>query len=579
MDEKFTREKKSSRRRVEPEAQTKKKTYGSKLKNDLSRNEAMRKKLRTGKVDFTETLQEKKKKAQLRKQGRSKSYAEAAALAKARHQMENHNEDENAGVEAVDMSLGFAEGAMYSRKAQPKSKKSNGYGKKLYQKSPFEEVNGAKGTGAAITKEGTNQIQKNLMKKEIQRQAYNAGAKEAAHGFGSFTAKFVDKAEDLAGKLAEGVIETVMSHPLLCLLAVGILLLVVGLSSCTSTIGLMGGGISGTTLTTTFTAKDDDILAVDEAYTDLEAEIRQEINDIETDYPGYDEYNYSLNEISHNPFELAALLTVLYEDYTPGEVASMLQTIKSFQYELTTEEVVETRTRTVTKWHWVTRYRTEIVDGVEVQVPYQSYESYQVEEEYEYYILNVTLVNHGVDYVVRNKINLTADQLQRYEILLETFGNKKYLFEDNPYAAPNPGDYQDYDVPSEYLTDVEFGNMLHEAEKYLGYPYVWGGSNPSTSFDCSGFVSYVINNCGNGWNVGRQTANGLLNHCTRVSANNAKPGDLIFFQGTYNTSGASHVGIYVGDGMMLHCGNPIQYASINSSYWQSHFYTFGRLNH
>lgn len=579
MDEKFKREKKSSRRRVEPESQTKKKTYGSKLKNDLSRNEAMRKKLRTGKAECSETLQEKKKIDKLRKQGRNKTYAEAAALAKARHQMANHNEDENAGVEAVDTGLDLAEGAMYSRKAQPKSRKSNGYGKKLHQKSPFEEVNGAKGTGAAVTKEGTNQVQKNLMKKEIQRQAYHAGAKEAAHGFGSFTAKFVDKAEDLAGKLAEGVIETVKSHPLLCLLAVGILLLVVGLSSCTSTIGLMGGGISGTTLTTTFTAQDDDIIAVDEAYTDLEAEIQQEINDIETDYPGYDEYNYTLNEVSHNPFELAALLTVLYEDYTPGEVASMLQTIKNYQYELTTEEVVETRTRTVTKWHWVTRYRTEIVDGVAVQVPYQSYESYQVEEEYEYYILNVTLVNHGVDYVARNRMNLTAEQLQRYEILLETFGNKKYLFEDNPYAAPNPGDYQDYNVPSEYLTDVEFGNMLHEAEKYLGYPYVWGGSNPSTSFDCSGYVSYVINNCGNGWNVGRQTANGLLNHCTRVSANNAKPGDLIFFQGTYNTSGASHVGIYVGDGMMIHCGNPIQYANINSSYWQSHFYTFGRLNH
>lgn len=579
MDEKFKREKKSSRRRVEPESQTKKKTYGSKLKNDLSRNEAMRKKLRTGKAECSETLQEKKKIDKLRKQGRNKTYAEAAALAKARHQMANHNEDENAGVEAVDTGLDLAEGAMYSRKAQPKSRKSNGYGKKLHQKSPFEEVNGAKGTGAAVTKEGTNQVQKNLMKKEIQRQAYHAGAKEAAHGFGSFTTKFVDKAEDLAGKLAEGVIETVKSHPLLCLLAVGILLLVVGLSSCTSTIGLMGGGISGTTLTTTFTAQDDDIIAVDEAYTDLEAEIQQEINDIETDYPGYDEYNYTLNEISHNPFELAALLTVLYEDYTPGEVASMMQTIKNHQYELTTEEVVETRTRTVTKWHWVTRYRTEIVDGVAVQVPYQSYESYQVEEEYEYYILNVTLVNHGVDYVARNKMNLTAEQLQRYEILLETFGNKKYLFEDNPYAAPNPGDYQDYDVPSEYLTDVEFGNMLHEAEKYLGYPYVWGGSNPSTSFDCSGYVSYVINNCGNGWNVGRQTANGLLNHCTRVSSNNAKPGDLIFFQGTYNTSGASHVGIYVGDGMMIHCGNPIQYANINSSYWQSHFYTFGRLNH
>ena len=238
MDEKFTREKKSSRRRVEPQKQTKAKTYGSKLKNDLSRNEAMRKKLRTGKAECSETLQEKKKIDKLRKQGRNKTYAEAATLAKARHQMANHNEDENAGVEAVDTGLDLAEGAMYSRKAQPKSRKSNGYGKKLHQKSPFEEVNGAKGTGAAVTKEGTNQLQKNLMKKEIQRQAYDAGAKEAAHGFGSFTAKFVDKAEDLAGKLAEGVIETVKSHPLLCLLAVGILLLVVGLSSCTSTIGL-----------------------------------------------------------------------------------------------------------------------------------------------------------------------------------------------------------------------------------------------------------------------------------------------------------------------------------------------------
>ena len=230
----------------------------------------------------------------------------------------------------------------------------------------------------------------------------------------------------------------------------------------------------------------------------------------------------------------------------------------------------------MTKWHWVTRYRTVIVNGVATQQSYQSYESYQEEEEDEYYILNVTLTNQSIDYVARN-MGLTAEQLQRYEILLETFGNKKYLFEDDPYAAPQPGDYQDYTVPSEYLTDVEFGNMLHEAEKYLGYPYVWGGSSPSTSFDCSGFVSYVINHCGNGWNVGRQTANGLLNNCTRVSKNNAKPGDLIFFQGTYDTSGASHVGIYVGDGMMIHCGNPIQYASYDTAYWRAHAYCYGRI--
>jgi hypothetical protein len=182
-----------------------------------------------------------------------------------------------------------------------------------------------------------------------------------------------------------------------------------------------------------------------------------------------------------------------------------------------------------------------------------------------------------MDAVVRG-YGLSADDMERYEILLATYGNKAYLFGDDIYSVVDPGDYQDYDVPAEYLTDLEFGRMLHCAEQYLGYPYVWGGSSPSTSFDCSGFVSYVINNCGNGWNVGRKTANGLLGCCTTVSASDAKPGDLIFFQGTYNTSGASHVGIYVGDGMMLHCGNPIQYTSINTAYWQEHFYTYGRIN-
>ena len=428
----------------------------------------------------------------------------------------------------------------------------------------------------------SKELQKNRMKKEIQRNAFKQRSKKAANGAGSATKKFVDKAEDMVGKMAEAVTEFltkfVTEHPYGTIIAVLVLMVVLVIVASLTSCGAGAGGVSNMTITTSFTAQDDDIVAVNDDYTGLEEDLQTEIDNIETDYPGYDEYNYNLNEISHNPFELAALLTVLYEDYTEAEAQAMLQTIMDSQYTLTKTRVVETRTRTVTKWHWVTRYRTQIVNGVATQVPYQSYESYQVEEEYEYYILNVTLENHSIDYVARN-MGLTAEQLQRYEILLETFGNKKYLFEDDPYAAPQPGDYQDYNVPSEYLTDVEFGNMLHEAEKYLGYPYVWGGSSPSTSFDCSGFVSYVINHCGNGWNVGRQTANGLLNNCTRVSKNNAKPGDLIFFQGTYNTSGASHVGIYVGDGMMIHCGNPIQYANINSSYWQSHFYTFGRLNH
>ena len=320
---------------------------------------------------------------------------------------------------------------------------------------------------------------------------------------------------------------------------------------------------------------------------ELEADLQETIDNIETDHPGYDEYNYSLAEISHNPFELAALLTVLYENYTPSQVQSMLQTIFDYQYTLTMTEVVETRTRTETRWHYVTYYRDEertgyrMVNGrlesytYTVSVPYQVYESYQVEVEYDYYILNTTLTNHGISAAV-NALNLTEDQMQRYMILLETRGNKPDIFGDNVYANPGVSEeYENYAVPGEYLTDQQFGRMLNEAEKYLGYPYVWGGSNPDTSFDCSGFVSYVLTNSGL-VNTGRLGAQGLYNVCAPVSKANAQPGDLIFFVGTYDTPGVSHVGIYVGDGVMIHCGDPIQYTSINSSYWQSHFYAFGR---
>ena len=206
--------------------------------------------------------------------------------------------------------------------------------------------------------------------------------------------------------------------------------------------------------------------------------------------------------------------------------------------------------------------------------------TYQVTVQYEYKILNVTLLNRGVDYVARNS-GLTDDQLQRYEVTLECRGNRDDLFAGIAFATPDgagsSGEYQDYDIPGEALTDEKFRKMITEAEKYLGYPYVWGGSSPSTSFDCSGFVSWVINHCGNGWNVGRQTANGLMGKCDIIPKSEAKPGDLIFFQKTYNTSGASHVGIYVGNGMMIHCGSPISYASIETSYWRQHYYCMGRI--
>ena len=299
------------------------------------------------------------------------------------------------------------------------------------------------------------------------------------------------------------------------------------------------------------------IIGADNDYKALEAALRNKINNIERTHSGYDEYRYDLDEINHNPYELAAYLTVKFEDYTRDEVQATLQWLFEQQYELTLTEVVEIRTRTTSS--------TDPETG----------ETTTEEEDYEYYILNVKLRNKGLNSVISNS-GLSEDDMERYRILLQTRGNRPDIFGNDIYATPG-GEYTDYDIPGEALTDTRFANMIREAEKYLGYPYVWGGSSPSTSFDCSGFVSYVINHCGNGWSVGRLTANGLMGVCDIIPKSSAKPGDLIFFQGTYDTSGASHVGIYVGNGMMIHCGNPISYASIESNYWQQHFYCFGRI--
>lgn len=339
---------------------------------------------------------------------------------------------------------------------------------------------------------------------------------------------------------------------LLWVLAIGLLFMVIsGMFSACST---MFQGGTQVVLGTSFTAEDEDILGTDEDYTALENDLRSQVDNIESTHPGYDEYRYALDEIGHNPYELAAYLTVVFEDYTREEVQAELVRLFEEQYDLELDEEVEIRS-----------YTTTDEDGNTSTV------------YYEYRILNVTLTNYGLGNVIASS-RLTAEQWERYKVLLETLGNRSYLFGEDVSSAPGGGgEYTDYDIPGEALTDTAFANMVREAEKYLGYPYVWGGSSPSTSFDCSGFVSWVINNCGNGWSVGRQTANGLKNLCDIIPPSEAKPGDLIFFQGTYNTSGASHVGIYVGNGMMIHCGDPISYASIETNYWQQHFYCFGRI--
>ena len=333
------------------------------------------------------------------------------------------------------------------------------------------------------------------------------------------------------------------------------------LSSCTA----MFNGGTQMVIGTSFTADDEDIIGANDDYTEMETALRNQISNIERTNRGYDEYRYDLAEINHNPYELTAYLTVMFEDFTRSEVQGTLLTLFTQQYQLTLREEVEIRTRTETK----TSTSTDPVTGETTT------DTYEVEVEYEYYILNVKLVNNGLNRVIGNS-GLSEDNMERYRVLLETQGNRPDIFEDDIYATPS-GEYTEYDIPGEALTDERFAKMIREAEKYLGYPYVWGGASPSTSFDCSGFVSWVINNSGNGWSYGRLTAEGLRGICAIIPRSEAKPGDLIFFQGTYDTPGASHVGIYVGNGMMIHCGNPISYASIETSYWQQHFYCFGRI--
>ena len=570
----YTRDK-SAKRRIEPENQTQSRAHAGKLKNETSRAEAMRKKLRTGKADTAETKLEIKKTAKIHKQGRKAARKNIAVNAEIRHQLNEANEDQNAGGDAINAGSQVVENGIYSiKKKGGKSADANGYSVKLHR-SKHGETQGGTGAKNATVAEGDaakHQAQKNLMKKEIQKQAFKERARETANASGGFMKRFVDKAEDMAGRLAEMVAEFIEEHPLGFLIAGAVLIIVLVISGSLSSCSLMAGGGGNSILATSFTAQDADIVAVEGDYVSLETDLQNTVNRIETDHPGYDEYQYDLSEIAHNPFELAALLTVLYEDYTESEVQSMLQTIKDYQYTLTLTQVVETRTRTEERTGTRTIHHA---DGTTTTEEY----TYEVEVEYDYYILKTKLTNNGIQAAV-NALGLTEEQLQRYAVILEMRGNKPDIFGDNPYAIPGVSEeYQDYDVPAEYLTDQQFANMLNEAERYLGYPYVWGGSSPSTSFDCSGFVSYVINNCGNGWNYGRLTANGWKNTTARVNASDVKPGDLIFFQGTYDTSGASHVGIVVdpANKIMIHCGNPIQYASYDSNYWRQHFYCYGRI--
>ena len=507
-----------------------KKASGKKLQGEKASQTAAGEKLRFDKAVFTdETVKEATSHGRKTPKG---SHASTLISDTVHHKIDQEADD-NAGTDALNRSSQFAE---------------------------------------HTAENGSNLFSRWRQKSEIKKEyaAAKAGKNAGTAASGAATAKNAGKAAKETKKVSERISEFVSKHWHGLLIGGGILLVVMMISGMIGSCSVMFQGGSDVVVETSFTAEDEDILGVEADYCALEAALQARINNIASEFPGYDEINITQDQIGHNPYELASYLTVVFENYTRSQVQSTLQQIFAAQYELTFDSVVETRYRTET------RTRTVTYTDPETGESYDEEEEYEVEVPYDYYILNVTLDNKGLANILLSA-GLTDDQMMRYGLLMQTLGNKPEIFGDNPYAIAIQ-DVLHYDIPGEALTDERFRRMITEAEKYLGYPYVWGGSSPSTSFDCSGFVSWVINHCGNGWNVGRLTADGLKNICAIIPRSEAKPGDLIFFQGTYNTTGASHVAIYVGNNMMIHCGNPIQYASIDTAYWQAHFYCFGRLS-
>lgn len=408
----------------------------------------------------------------------------------------------------------------------------------------------------------SNPVSRFWQKQQIKRQY----AKAVRTGGAKSARKAAENTRKAAKKTAEATKKTVAfvgRHWKAFLIAGCALLLFImisaGISSCSS---LFSGGITSV-ISTSYVSEDADMLGAEADYAALEAELQSRIDNIERDHPGYDEYRYDLDDIEHDPYVLTSILTALHLEYTRAEVQSTLAMLFERQYTLTLTEETEVR------------YRTERRTGTHTDAEGNTHTyTYTVEVPYNYYILNVKLENFNLSHLP--VYIMTEEQLSMYAVYMSTLGNRPDLFPRSAY--PNASTLREptyYDIPPEALEDETFAAIIAEAEKYLGYPYVWGGSNPNTSFDCSGYVSWVINH--SGWNVGRLGAQGLCNICTPVTGTQARPGDLIFFKGTYDTPGVSHVGIYVGDGMMIHCGNPISYANVNTTYWKNHFYAYGRL--
>ena len=475
------------------------------------------------------------------------------------HREVRQSEDDNVGVEAAHKVEQAVESGGRLVQSAHRAHQLKPYRAAIRAEKKLERANlDALQKKAEIDSPTSNPVSKWQQKQAIKKQYAAAKHHQAAQTTAKAaenTARAAKKAAEKAEKAGKYVWEHRRGFAIAAAILLMLAFLLNGLSSCSVIMDGVGSGIAAST----YPSQDADMLGAEAQYCEMEAELQRYLDTYESTHD-YDEYHFDLDTIEHDPYVLISIITALHQgEWTPDEVQGTLQMLFDRQYILTEDVVVETR------------YRTETDTWTDADGNTHT-DTYQV--PYDYYICTVTLENFNLSHVP--VYIMSEEQLGMYATYMATLGNRPDLFPGSGYIGKYvEGSYTDYDIPPEALDDEVFAAIIKEAEKYLGYPYVWGGSSPSTSFDCSGFVSWVINH--SGWDVGRLGAQGLCNICTPVSSANVKPGDLVFFTGTYDTPGVSHVGIYVGNNMMIHCGDPISYANLNSSYWQSHFYRYGRL--
>ena len=543
-----------------------------KLKQDADKAAEKAQHLRFGKAEITPD-----EASRMTKQQKRAMYAAAAARSAVHREVDQY-EDDNVGTQALSEGEKAAGNvrdiskSIYARKLKKKAKMQGKKGAKTAQSSP-QKPTAAQDAGASGTGEGgSNWLSRWRQKQDIRQSYYaaahsgtaaqTAGGKAASNGASatrSGVEQVIDKGRSVVSTAVNGIANFAKSNAHVLLIVGVFLLLLLLVMSAFSSCSILFSGTTQVSGQTIYTAEDRDIRGAETDYKKLEKELDKKIKRTPADHPGYDEYRYHLDAIEHDPWQLTSFLTTLYDDYTRSEVQAKLKETFAKQYKLTTWVEVQTR------------YRTVVMIDIFTGIPYT------VQVPYEYRIFHTKLVNKGLEVVIREELN--NDQWKRYEIFQDTLGGRPYLF--NGGLPPGGSDGSgtpgiDYQVPAEALTDEEFAAIYKEAQKYVGTPYVWGGSTPETGFDCSGYVCWVYNQ--NGYDVGRTTANGLWQKSQHISEAEAKPGDLVFFEGTYDTPGKSHVGIYLGNGMMVSAGDPIKYADIHSSYWQKYLSGFGRLS-